>query len=81
MVEAVVITFLGGIAGITVGAMFAGLAYLILSHVLSTGWTFEFPLSAVFLAVTVSTVTGLVFGIYPARQAAKKSPVDSLRYE
>jgi putative ABC transport system permease protein len=81
MVEAVVITFLGGVIGITVGAIFAGLAYLILSHVLSTGWTFEFPLSAVLLGVAVSTITGLVFGIYPARQAARKSPIESLRYE
>jgi putative ABC transport system permease protein len=81
LIEAVMLTLLGGIVGITVGAIFTGLAYLILSNVLVTGWTFEFPLSAVILAVAVSTITGLVFGIYPARQAARKSPIEALRYE
>ena len=81
LTEAVVITLLGGIVGITVGAIFVGLAYLILSNTLSIGWTFAFPLSAVILAVTVSTAAGLIFGIYPARQAAKKSPIEALRYE
>ncbi len=81
LIESVLITLLGGIIGIAVGAAFAGLAYLILSNVLSTGWTFELPLTAVALAIVVSTATGLLFGIYPARQAARKSPIEALRYE
>lgn len=81
LTEAVVLTLLGGLFGITLGAVFVGLVYLILSHTLSTGWTFAFPPSAVVLALVVSTVTGLVFGIYPARQAARKSPIEALRYE
>ena len=81
LIEAVVITLLGGVVGITVGAIFVGLAYLAITHIGGIAWVFAFPLSAVILAVTVSTVAGLVFGIYPARQAAKKSPIEALRYE
>ena len=81
LTEAVILTLVGGLIGIAIGAMFTGLAYLILSNVLSTGWTFAFPPSAVILAVAVSTATGLVFGIYPARKAARKNPIEALRYE
>ena len=47
----------------------------------SVGWVFAFPLSAVILSLTVSGVAGIVFGIYPARKAGKKNPIDALRYE
>lgn len=81
LIESVVLTVIGGIVGITLGGVVVGIAYEILSRVLDTGWTFAFPLSSVFMALGVSTVAGLAFGIYPARQAAKKHPIDALRYE
>ncbi len=81
LLESILLTFLGGIVGITIGAAFAGLTYLVLSKALATGWQFAFPLSAILLAVAVSTFTGVVFGLYPARQAARKNPIDALRYE
>ncbi|MCL4405480.1 MAG: ABC transporter permease [Patescibacteria group bacterium] len=80
LVEAIALTLVGGLVGIAAGALFTGLAYLILTHVV-TGWVFDLPLSAVLLAVGVSTAIGLAFGIYPARQAARKSPIEALRYE
>lgn len=42
---------------------------------------FTLPFSAVAIGVTVATGVGLVFGIYPARQASRKSPMEALRYE
>ncbi len=81
LIEAVLLTFLGGVIGIAIGAVVVTLAWLVLSHVIATGWTFAFPLSAVLIAVFVSTACGLAFGIYPARQAARKSPIEALRYE
>jgi putative ABC transport system permease protein len=81
LIESVLLTFLGGVIGIAIGAVFVTLTWLVLSHVIATGWTFAFPLSAVLIAVFVSAGCGMIFGIYPARQAAKKSPIEALRYE
>ncbi|MFH1178276.1 MAG: ABC transporter permease [bacterium] len=81
LIESVLLTMFGGLIGIILGALIVGVVYLILSSFFSIGWVFAFPLSAVFLALFVSTLSGLAFGIYPARQAARKNPIDSLRYE
>jgi putative ABC transport system permease protein len=81
LVESVMLTFVGGIIGIAVGALVVGAAYLVIAKVFAVAWTFEFPLSAVLIAIAVSSVTGVIFGVYPARQAARKSPIDALRYE
>lgn len=79
--ESVMLTVLGGIIGITIGAAFVTLIYIVLSNTLSIGWTFALPAHAIFLAIGVSSVTGIVFGIYPARKASLKNPIDALRYE
>ncbi len=81
LVESVMITFLGGVIGIAVGGAFVTLVWFGVTHFTDFAWTFEFPLSAVLIAVVVSTLTGMLFGIYPARQAARKSPIEALRYE
>jgi putative ABC transport system permease protein len=81
LVEAVMLTFIGGVIGIAIGAVVVTAIYFIVSSFFSIGWVFAFPLSAVIIAVVVSTITGVGFGIYPARQAARKSPIEALRYE
>jgi putative ABC transport system permease protein len=81
LIESILLTFVGGIIGIAVGAAFVGLIYFVLSTFFSIGWVFAFPLSAVILGLMVSGISGIAFGIYPARKAARKNPIDALRYE
>ncbi len=79
--EAIILTFIGGLGGVALGSLLTIATYLILSQVLPTGWTFALPAQAIIIAVGVSAFTGLVFGIYPARQASLKNPIEALRYE
>lgn len=81
LLEAVLLTAAGGIIGIMLGAGISYIATLILSQVVSMSWTFTFPLSAALVGIAVSTLVGLVFGLYPAYKAAHKNPIEALRYE
>jgi len=82
LIESVLLTFIGGIVGIAIGAGIVGLIYFVLSTFFpSVGWVFAFPISAVILGLSVSGISGIAFGIYPARKAGKKNPIDALRYE
>lgn len=75
LMESVVMTLIGGIAGIILGI---GGAFLVAvaAHI-----PFVVSIPAVLIAVGVSTLVGIIFGLYPARRAAKLSPIDALRYE
>jgi len=75
------LTAIGGIVGIILGATMGFAASIGLSKVLNVDWAFTFPITAALLGLAVSAFVGLVFGLYPARQAAKKSPIEALRYE
>ncbi len=81
LIESVLLTFVGGVIGVAVGATIVSLVYFVLSTFFSIGWVFAFPISAVILGIVVSAAAGIAFGIYPARQAARKNPIDALRYE
>lgn len=81
LLEAIMITLVGGLIGIFFGAILTGAIYVIVSRFAGINWIFSLPLSAIFLALLVSTATGVIFGIYPARQAARKNPIEALRYE
>jgi putative ABC transport system permease protein len=81
LLEAVLLTAIGGVIGIILGAMLAFGISIGLSKGLGVDWQFVFPWNGAFLGLGVSGLIGLIFGSYPAKQAAKKSPIEALRYE
>ncbi len=81
LLEAILLTLTGGVIGIILGASFSFLASVVLTNFAGLNWGFTFPISAALLGLGVSAGVGLIFGIYPARQAAKKDPIEALRYE
>jgi len=81
LIEAIVLTGAGGAIGVALGTIFAYLTAIGLSSSLSVDWSFQFPVEAALLGIGVSAAVGLVFGLYPARKASRKSPIEALRYE
>ncbi|PJE64342.1 MAG: ABC transporter permease [Candidatus Ryanbacteria bacterium CG10_big_fil_rev_8_21_14_0_10_43_42] len=81
LLEAIILTGIGGLVGIFLGAFFAFLASVVLTTYAELAWAFTFSVPAALLGLSVSALVGLVFGIYPARKAARKSPIEALRYE
>jgi putative ABC transport system permease protein len=73
--EAVTVTLMGGIIGTTLGI---SLTFIITTLAVLP---FTVDIGSIILAVGVSVGIGLIFGIYPAWQAAKLNPIDALRYE
>ncbi|MCH7758837.1 ABC transporter permease [Patescibacteria group bacterium] len=79
--EAIILTAVGGLVGIILGAGFSFLISFVLTNFFNLAWGFSFPFTAAILGLSVSAFVGLVFGFYPARQASRKSPIEALRYE
>ncbi len=80
LVEAVIITLMGGVVGSILGTLIAFLISLVASG-LGFDWHFAVPLQAYIIAITFSLVCGIVFGVTPARSAAKLDPIEALRTE
>ena len=80
LTEAGVLTFLGGIIGIIIGTVVSFLASLVMKS-LGYDWAFVISITSVLLAIGVSILTGVIFGLYPALKASKLNPIDALRYE
>jgi len=81
LIEAMVLSGLGGALGIAVGALLAREAPSIPAIASSSFPTPVVSPSSVVLAFCVSVAIGLFFGIYPANRAARLHPIEALRYE
>ncbi|MDP4553409.1 ABC transporter permease [Alkalihalobacillus macyae] len=75
LVESIILTLIGGIIGIILGA---GTAYLVSFF---ADWPSLISWQVVLGAVLFSMLIGIVFGLLPANKASKLDPIDSLRYE
>lgn len=75
LIEAIMLTFIGGILGVVLGWLIAfGVDY---SGVTET----QVSIGSVLLAFGVSAFIGIIFGYYPARRASNLNPIEALRYE
>ncbi len=75
LAEAGIITMLGGVIGIVLGIMLGNLICSIIGLTAST------QISTIIGATLFSSAVGIFFGIYPAKKAAKLSPIEALRHE
>jgi len=75
LVEALVLSLLGGLIGIAVGLAASAVIGAI------AGWGFTFNPVTLVAATVFSLVVGVVFGVWPARQAARLNPIAALRFE
>lgn len=73
--EAIILSMSGGMLGLLLGYVMTGVisAY--------AGWRTIISPGSLIISFSVSVATGIIFGYYPARQAALKSPIEALRYE
>lgn len=75
LIEAVVLTLVGGCCGILLGV---SLAWLL---AVASGWAVKVSIISMVAAFSVSLLIGVLFGVWPAKQAAKLDPITALRHE
>ena len=75
LIEAITLSLIGGLVGILLGMGGAELIGAL------AGWPIQLSLSSILLAVSFAAAIGIFFGYYPARKAARMSPIEALRHE
>ena len=75
LIESILLTFIGGVFGMIFGIV----ASFFISKAINLAYVIS--LSSIALAIGVSSLIGIIFGLYPARKAANLQPIEALRYE
>ena len=75
LIEAVVMTFSGGLMGILLGVAAAAIMAT------AFGWATKVSFFSVLLSTTFSIAVGIGFGLWPAKKAAMLNPIEALRFE
>jgi putative ABC transport system permease protein len=81
LLEALILTTSGGIAGCLIAIAISYLVSVLARQQLGIPWAFQIPLSGIILGIGTAAATGLFFGLFPAMRAARKEPIEALRYE
>ncbi len=80
LIESILLTVVGGVIGCVLGTGFSFLISVI-ANSMGLSWTFAVPLKAFVVALSFSAFFGIIFGVTPARAAAKLDPIEALRSE
>jgi macrolide transport system ATP-binding/permease protein len=75
LIEAMLMSFLGGVFGVLLGWAVATLITVF------AGWSVKVSMFSVVLSTSFSLVVGILFGLWPAKKAAALDPIEALRYE